>query len=334
MHLGPFGCLTKLSAKRAEVVQKFVPRSRVLIFRNKHTRFDPLGPKLMFWYFHTIWIHLVPFGCLIKLGAKRAEVVQKFVPWCSVGIFYNKIFDPPHWILTSCFFAFRTIWVHLGQFVALQQSVQNRPNWCKSSCHDVASEFLTTNASDPPDGTRNTCLGVFCTIWLHLGPFGCLTKLSAKRAEVVQKFVPWSRVRIFRNERARSTLLDPYLMFWCVSYYLGAFGIVCCITTLSSKRAKLVQKFVPRSRVRIFRNERTRSTPLDSKLMFLCVSHSLDVFGTVWLPTKLGAKLAEVVQKFVPWSRFGIFCNECTRSTLSALTSCFSVFRTIWVHLG
>ena len=79
MHLGPFGCLTKLSAKRAEVVQKFVPGSRVLIFRNKHTRFDPLGPKLMFWYFHTIWIHLVPFGCLTKLGAKRAELVQKFV---------------------------------------------------------------------------------------------------------------------------------------------------------------------------------------------------------------------------------------------------------------
>ena len=88
-------------------------------------------------------------------------------------------------------------------------------------------------------------------------------------------------------------------MFWCVLYYLDAFGTVCCVTTLSSKRAKLVQKFVPRSRVGIFHNERTRSTQLDSKLMFLCVLHYLDVFGTVWLPTKLGAKRAEVVQKFV-----------------------------------
>src|SRR6185295_9625914 len=102
----------------------------------------------------------------------------------------------------------------------------------------------------------------------------------------------------FSQQTTRSSPLDPNLMFRCISYYLDAFGIVCCVTTLSSKRAKLVQKFVPRRRVRIFRKERTRSTPLDSKLMFLCVSHYLDVFGTVWLPTKLGAKRAEVVQKF------------------------------------
>ena len=34
--------------------------------------------------------------------------------------------------------------------------------------------------------------------------------------------------------------------------------------------------------------------------------------------TKLGAKRVELVQlmhKFVPLSRFGIFCNECTRPT-------------------
>ena len=77
---GPFGCLTKLNAKRAELVQKFVPRSRVLSFRMKHTRLSPLGPKLIFGVFRTIWVHLVPFGYLTKLGAKRAEVVQNFVP--------------------------------------------------------------------------------------------------------------------------------------------------------------------------------------------------------------------------------------------------------------
>jgi len=53
-----------------------------------------------------------------------------------------------------------------------------------------------------------------------------LTKLGAKRAELVQKFVPGSRVGIFRNERTRSTPLDPKLTFWCVSYYLGAFGTI------------------------------------------------------------------------------------------------------------
>ena len=138
---------------------------------------------------------------------------------------------------------------------------------------------------------------MFRAIWVHLVPFGCLTKLGAKRAEVVQKFVPWSRVGIFRNERTRSTLLDPYLMFQCVSYYLGAFGTVCCVTTLSSKWAKLVQKFVPRSRVGIFRNERTRSTPLDSKLMLWCVLYYLGAFGTIWLPYKTRCKMGRTGTK-------------------------------------
>src|SRR6185503_508745 len=61
---------------------------------------------------------------------------------------------------------------------------------------------------------------------MHPGQFGCFTKLGAKRAELVQKFVPRSRVRIFLNERTRSSPLDPKLMFWCVSYYLGAFRAV------------------------------------------------------------------------------------------------------------
>jgi len=167
------------------------------------------------------------------------------------------------------------------------------------------------NAPDPPHWTLNSRFGAFRTIRVHLGPFGCLTKLGAKRAEVMQKFVPWSSVGIFRNERTRSTLLDAYLMFRCVSYYLGAFGTVCCITILSSKPAKLVQKFVPQSRVGIFCNERTRSTPLDSKLMFWCVSYYLGAFSTVWLPYKTQCKMGwsgakaratKSCQNFLKWT--------------------------------
>ena len=87
MHLGPFGCLTKLGAKRAELVQKFVPRSRIGIFRNESTRSTPLDPKLTF---STIWVHSGPFGCLTKLGAKRAELVEKFVKRSRIGIFRNE----------------------------------------------------------------------------------------------------------------------------------------------------------------------------------------------------------------------------------------------------
>src|SRR6185503_7745444 len=94
----------------------------------------------------------------------------------------------------------------------------------KSSCDEGASEFFATNAPDPSQWTLNYRFGVFHTIWVHSVSFGCLTKLGAKRDELVQKFVPRSRVGIFRNERTRSTQLDPKP--WCVSYYLGAFRTV------------------------------------------------------------------------------------------------------------
>ena len=88
------------------------------------------------------------------------------------------------------------------------------------------SVFFATNAPDPPHWTLNWCFSVFRTIWLHLGPLGCLTKLGAKRAELVQKFVPRSRVGIFHNKGTRSTPLDRKIMFWYILYYLGAFGTV------------------------------------------------------------------------------------------------------------
>ena len=50
--------------------------------------------------------------------------------------------------------------------------------------------------------------------WFHY----CI-KLSAKRAELeqlMQKFVPRSRIGIFCSEPTQSTPLDPKLMFWCV----------------------------------------------------------------------------------------------------------------------
>ena len=119
--------------------------------------------------------------------------------------------------------------------------------------------------------------GAFRTIWVHLGPFGCLIKLGAKRGELVQKFVPRSLVRIFRNERTRSTPLGPKLVFSAIRTILVHLGPFRCLMKFGAKRDELVQKFVPQSRFMIFRNERTRSTPLDPKLYFDSV-----VFGCIW----------------------------------------------------
>ena len=103
--------------------------------------------------------------------------------------------------------------------------------------------------------------------------------------------MPRSRILILRNEPTRSTPLDPKLTFWCVSYYLGAFGTVCLPY---ETRCKLL---VPRSRVGIFRNKCTRSTPLDPKLTFCCVSYYFIAFGTVWLPYETRCKTGRTSPK-------------------------------------
>ena len=132
---------------------------------------------------------------------------------------------------------------------------------------------------------------------MHSGLFSCLTKLVAKRAELVQKFVKRSRIGIFRNKGTRSTPCDPILTFWCVRTIWMHSGLFGCLTKLDAKRTEQVQKFVPRSHDGIFRNEHTLSTPLDPKLTFWCVSYYLGAFGTVWLPYETRCKMGRKVQK-------------------------------------
>jgi len=132
------------------------------------------------------------------------------------------------------FVLFGYIWYHL---VALQNLVQNGLKCYKSSCHEVVSDFAT-NPPDPPHWTLTSYFGVFRTIWVHLGQFGCVTQLSAKRDKLVQKFVPWSRFGIFHNEHTRSNPLDSKLMFWCVFYSLDAWHGLVALQNSVQKRPK------------------------------------------------------------------------------------------------
>ena len=125
---------------------------------------------------------------------------------------------------------------------------------------------------------------MFRPIWVHSGPFGCLTKHGAKRAEVVAKFVPQSRVGIFRNERIRSTLLHYKLKFSCVLYYLGALGTVWLPYETRCKTGRASAKVRATKSRRNFSKKRTQSSPLDPKLTFWCVSFYLGAFGTIWFP--------------------------------------------------
>src|SRR6185503_546807 len=79
------------------------------------------------------------------------------------------------------------------------------------------------------------------------------------------------------------TLNSCFCVFLSVCVHLGPF---CYNTKLAAKRAKLVQlmqKFVPRCLVRIFRNKHSQSTTLNTKIMFWCVSFRLGPFGTILL---------------------------------------------------
>ena len=108
---------------------------------------------------------------LTKLGAQRAELVQKFVPGCRVGIFRNE---------------------H-ARSIPLDPKLTF---WCMSNY-----------------------LGASGTIWL---PYE--TRCKTRRTS--------AKVRASKSRRNFSQRthpihpIRPKLMFWCVSYYFGAFGTV------------------------------------------------------------------------------------------------------------
>jgi hypothetical protein len=109
------------------------------------------------------------------------------------------------------------------------------------------------------------------------GPFRYSTKVEAKLAELVpltQKFAKPSHVGIClqRTHPIHSNGLKTDVF--------ERFGPFRYCTKLDVKLAELVpltHKFAKRSRIEMFRNEWTRSTPMDPKLMFRGV---LDRFVT------------------------------------------------------
>ena len=107
---------------------------------------------------------------------------------------------------------------------------------------------------------------------------------------------------------------------------------------LGAKQAEQVQKFMSRSRVRIFRNIRTRSTSLDPKLTFWFVSYHLGAFGSIWLPYETQCKTGRTSPKVRATRSRQNYCNERTRSTPldPILTFCcvsyyLAAFVTVWL---
>jgi hypothetical protein len=108
--------------------------------------------------------------------------------------------------------------------------------------------------------------------WGCFRPFCYCTKVDAKLAELApltHKSAKRSSVGTFRNERSRSTPLDPKLIFWG---HFGPFQYCMKVDAKLPELAPLTYKFTKWSYIGTFRNQGTQSTPLDPKLIFRSVS--------------------------------------------------------------
>src|SRR6185312_10403799 len=93
--------------------------------------------------FGTVWLRYNTLCKMDRTGAKDRATK-------SLRNFSQRMhLIHPHCTLNTCFGVFGCIW---NRLVALQNLVQTGPNWCKSSCHEVVSEFFTTKHSIHPIG--------------------------------------------------------------------------------------------------------------------------------------------------------------------------------------
>ena len=138
--------------------------------------------------------------------------------------------------------------------------------------------IFSTNAPNPPHWILNSCFGALHSVRVHLGSFCNYMKLDAKQGELVQlmrKFMPRCHIGIFSTNAPNPppwTLNSCFSALYSVWMHLGSFHHCMKLDGKRGELVQLMQKFVPRSHVEIFRNERTQSTPFDPKLMFWCVA--------------------------------------------------------------
>ena len=100
-YLGAFGIVWLAYETRCKT-----GRTSAKVGNTKSAFFATNAPDAPHWtlnlYFgatHTIWVHLGPFGCHTNLGAKWAELVQKFENEVASEFFAPNSPDPPHWTL-------------------------------------------------------------------------------------------------------------------------------------------------------------------------------------------------------------------------------------------
>src|SRR6185437_1652824 len=138
----------------------------------------------------------------------------------------------------------------------------------------------------------------------------------------MKKFVPRSHIGIFCNEHTQSTPLDPKLMFWCIAWCLGAFGIV---SQLHETQCNTVCTGAINAKVRATKSRRDFFSTNTPNPLHWTLNTCFGVLHSVWVHLgsfrnymKLDAKHGQLVQlmrKFLPRSHVGIFLYEPTQTT-------------------
>src|SRR6185312_15879023 len=91
--------------------------------------------------------------------------------------------------------------------------------------------------------------------------------------------------------------MDPKLTFWCISYYLGAFGTVWLPHETRCKTGRTSAKVRASKSRRNFSQRKHPIHHIGFKLTFWCISYYLGAFGTVWLPYETRCKTGRASAK-------------------------------------
>ena len=147
---------------------------------------------------------------------------------------------------------------------------------CATKSHQ---NFFAANPPNPTHWTLNSCIGLFHTVWVHCGFVSLLHETRCKTGWIGAIN---EEVRATKSHQSFSQWTHPIHPHWTLNSRIGAFcsvwvhfGLFRYCTKLDAKWAVMVElmhKFVAWNRIGSFRNECTRYTQLDPKLLFWCVS--------------------------------------------------------------
>ena len=160
-----------------------MPRSRIGIFRDERTRSTPYDPKLMFW---CVSYYLGAFGTVRMPYETRGKTGRTCKSSChevASEFFTTNPLDPLHWSYTHVLVSLVPFRYFCDHLVALRNSGKTFRTSAIVRATKSRRNFRQRKHPIHPHWTLNSCFGAFRTIWMHLGPLCCLTKLGAKWAE-------------------------------------------------------------------------------------------------------------------------------------------------------